>query len=820
MMSPVARCASLYWLQRLTIASFVTLLLILELQGCARPVSAAQPLIENRSNDWITMNKDYSSQRYVALDQITPHNVGKLKEVCELQLNEPTWFNSGLLMVGRTLYVAALRATWAIDAATCQLRWRSILKLGPTANISTRGPGYSDGRIFRGTADGRVIAFDALTGKVLWDVAAADPAKNESFVAAPIAWHGKVFTGISISDLGIHGRLIALDAKTGRELWRFHTVPEPNDPAAKTWDHGKPAGGGFWTSFSLDPATGEVFGPVANPAPDFHLAERPGENLYTNSVIAVDAATGRLHWYYQITTPDDHDWDLGSAPTLYRARNGKEMIAIAGKDGYVIGLDRTSKTPVFKRPATQILNNGRLPLKQTLVCPGLGGGSQYNGAAYNPDLGALYIGEVNWCAYFKQPEPMPKEQELPTKREQSALNYGYHGAVEPAYDRQPRGRITAMDGATGRVLWRYETDGQTQAGLVPTKSGLLFAGDVRGNLLAFDARNGAVLRHIDVGGAINNGLISYAVDRTQYVAVASGGLSLNVAGVAGPLKVSIFSLQGSDTPQVLKLERADLGVSGDAANATMYATVCAACHGADGKGRTFPSLVRFTQLGDPDQLKAFLTNVPPPMPALYPGMLTDDDVAMIAAYLKKSVVDEHAGPPSGYVQPTSDGSRDWQAVYSVFTSARCMNCHTAGDFPRQSDQRYPHVFHVVRGADDNGVAPLRCSACHTTTNNVSTGIPGSLSWHMAPVAQTFESAPGIPFDGSALCSKLKDPSKTGGRNLAALLDHIDHDTDVTWGFNPGDRPRGGARTKPPLSHEDFVGAFKRWIADGAPCPGH
>ncbi len=236
------------------------------------------------ADEWITVNKDYSSQRYVDLDQITPQNVSGLKELCELQLNEPSWFSSGLLMVGRTLYVSTLRATYAIDAASCELRWRNVIELGQTANISSRGPAYLDGTIFRGTADGRVLALDADTGKVIWDQQLADPKKGESFVAAPIAWNGKVFIGIAISDLGIRGNMIAIDAKTGRELWRFYTVPGSITSGVPSW-----GGGGFWSSFSLDPATGEVFGPVANPAPDFDLPVRPGDNLYTNSVIALDA---------------------------------------------------------------------------------------------------------------------------------------------------------------------------------------------------------------------------------------------------------------------------------------------------------------------------------------------------------------------------------------------------------------------------------------------------------------------------------------------------------------------------------------------------
>lgn len=233
------------------------------------------------TQDWITINKDYSSQRYVNLDQITPQNVRGLKETCEFQLNEAAWFSSGLLMVDRTLYVDTMRATYSIDATTCALRWRTVLKFGVPANISNRGPAYLDGMIFRGTVDGRVVAFDAKTGNILWDEQYADPKAGESFVAAPIAWKGKVFIGISISDLGIHGRMLAIDAKTGKEVWRFYTVPPSNEDTVKTWGGEMKrgvGGGGFWTSFSLDPTTNELFIPVANPAPDFDVDVRSGEN--------------------------------------------------------------------------------------------------------------------------------------------------------------------------------------------------------------------------------------------------------------------------------------------------------------------------------------------------------------------------------------------------------------------------------------------------------------------------------------------------------------------------------------------------------------
>jgi glucose dehydrogenase len=179
-----------------------------------------------QADDWITINKDYSSGRYVDLDQITPQNVGKLKEICEIQLNEPVYFNSGILKVGRTLYTTTLRGTYAFDAVTCQLRWSYAIKFqGTIAGISNRGAAYLDGKIFRGAADGHLIALDAKSGELIWDAAkAADPTMAESFISAPIAWQGKVFIGIGVSDNGIAGRMMAFDANTGEKLWAFNTT--------------------------------------------------------------------------------------------------------------------------------------------------------------------------------------------------------------------------------------------------------------------------------------------------------------------------------------------------------------------------------------------------------------------------------------------------------------------------------------------------------------------------------------------------------------------------------------------------------------------
>jgi glucose dehydrogenase len=407
-------------------------------------------------------------------------------------------------MVDRTLYVTTFRATYAIDAATCELRWRNVTHVGPALNFANRGPAYLDGMIFRAKGDGRVIGLDAKTGRVVWDARFADPTQLESFVAAPIAWDGKVFIGIAQGDLGIRGRMLALDARTGKELWRFHTVPERGDT---TWGPAKPAGGGFWATFSLDPVTGEVFGPVGNPAPDFDKDARPGDNFYTNSVIVLKAATRQLNWHHQQTPRDEHDWDVGAAPTLYRSKSGRALMAVAGKDGHVVGVDRATRQTVFRTAATTIANTGPLTDTLTLVCPGLGGWRAIHRSGLPPALGALFVGSVDWCSYYVKPKPGQSELET----------------AFPDFAVQPRGWVTAIDGETGRVLWRRPMDAQVLAGVVATKSGLVFAGDVRGNLFALDGRSGTALRHIPVGSALNGGLISYAVDGTQYVAPPSEG---------------------------------------------------------------------------------------------------------------------------------------------------------------------------------------------------------------------------------------------------------------------------------------------------------
>jgi alcohol dehydrogenase (cytochrome c) len=260
----------------------------------------------------------------------------------------------------------------------------------------------------------------------------------------------------------------------------------------------RPAFAAIWASYSLDPKTCEVFAAVANPFPDI-TAARLGDNLYTNSVISLNSDTGKLNWYHQAVAGDQHDWDLATSPTLYRTPGGKNMFAVAGKDGFVLGIDRTTKQPVFKTAGTTIANVGPVDETLQLVCPGILGGAQWNGTAYHPAMNIVYTGMIDWCTYFSTKDYGGDQPGF----------WSSGSTVRFDFSKPPRGWITAMDGETGKVLWKYQADGQVLAGLVSTKSGLLFAGDVRGNLLALDAKSGAVLKKLDAKGALNNGLISY-----------------------------------------------------------------------------------------------------------------------------------------------------------------------------------------------------------------------------------------------------------------------------------------------------------------------
>jgi alcohol dehydrogenase (cytochrome c) len=286
--------------------------------------------------EWESYNKTHDGERFSPLTQINSKNASSIEEVCRYRVADGGTFQSGLVMTEGILFATTASDTVAFDPSNCAVKWRHSYQehQAPTLPLN-RGVAYLNGRVFRGTDDARLIALDAFTGKELWSSIVGDPRLGELVTGAPISWNGLVIVGTAVGEFGIRGRVMAFDALSGREVWRFNTIPSDDEVGADSWENkgsAKFGGGGTWSTFSIDQSTGELFIPVGNPEPAFSGSDRPGKNLFTNSVVVLDASTGKLKWWYQLIPNDSLDYDLGAAPMLFNTRNGP-MLAAATKDG-------------------------------------------------------------------------------------------------------------------------------------------------------------------------------------------------------------------------------------------------------------------------------------------------------------------------------------------------------------------------------------------------------------------------------------------------------------------------------------------------------
>jgi alcohol dehydrogenase (cytochrome c) len=585
--------------------------------------------------DWLSYNNGLDSQRYSNLDQINAGNVKSLAQICSLKIADAGAFQSGPLVLGGVMYVTAATTTVALDARNCTEKWRAAYT--PTEPVSVpvnRGVAFLDGKLFRGTVDGKLLAMDAADGKTLWMVTVTDATKGESLTSAPIAHDGRVFIGTGGGDLGIKGKMLAFDAATGKEIWRFNTIPTGNEPGAETWEAKETAqtgGGGMWTSYTLDTKTDELFVPVGNPAPALNQAYRPGKNLYTDSLVVLDAQTGALKWYYQLKSPDSVDHDLGAAPVLYKDGQGRDVVAMAGKDGYAYGVDRATHQLLFRTPVTTIKNEGKAPTAEGFtVCPGLSGGTKWNGPAFDPKLRALYVPATDWCNFLKLGTP-----------EYVAGKPFWGGTFE--FDKTPgaaTGWINALDSDTGKIRWRYHTMTVTGAAVTPTAGGIVFTGDADGNFLVLNSKTGKLLLKTAMTGPLAGGIVTYAIDGKQYVAFTTGNISRSAAELAGTPTLVIMALSDRARPAVAKASKPDAPTQivsrpADVARGqALYQQTCITCHGADGTMLPNFSLKDIKSHKDRAALAGWIKNPKPPMPKLFPSPFGAQDVEDIAAYLE------------------------------------------------------------------------------------------------------------------------------------------------------------------------------------------
>ena len=522
--------------------------------------AAAAPAAQGvAAADWPSYNRTLAGDRFSPLTEIDRGNVAQLRIDCTYTLPEVSAMQAGPIVVDGTMYFTTDRGSYAIDAATCAQMWHVERQSSrPSPLGAQRGFAHLDGRLFRGTSDAHVLALDAADGRTLWDVTmdvAATP--GVSIPMAPIAANGLVFVGNAGGDqTGVTGHVYALDAQDGRVVWRFEVVPD--EPAVRgTWpnaDRFPITGGAFWTSFALDTERNVLYVPAGNPAPDFDVETRGGDNLYTNSLIALDAATGKIVGYNQLVKRDEHDWDVNGPPALGVTRAGRQIVASANKDGLLSVLDRSAlasgsppptgiaelgaRLPTIFQSATTTRENVAVPLSRTApvrFCPGIQGGNEWNGAAFHPALNTLYTGAVDWCANVQ----LAAEPSVPSA---GAIWFGSAIGEIQGPASEAKGWITAFDADSGAVRWKFEAPAPVVAGVTPTAGGLVFTADLTGHLRVFDAESGAVLFQLETGQSIGGGIVSYSAGGRQRIGVASGMKSGIWPGAATESRIQVFGL--------------------------------------------------------------------------------------------------------------------------------------------------------------------------------------------------------------------------------------------------------------------------------------
>jgi alcohol dehydrogenase (cytochrome c) len=572
---------------------------------------AAAPL--PTASEWPSYNGSLAGTRFSTLGDINRDTVGGLGEVCRIHVAEPGPFHTGPILTNNLMYLTTSHATMALNPANCDIVWKSLYTPeGPEPWTSNRGLAHWQGKLVRGTPDARLVAYDANTGKELWKTVVGDGGAGELLDAAPVAWNGLIFMGVSGGDFGIRGRMLAFDAGTGRIAWQFNLIPQPGEPGIETWDsdsyqHG---GGGTWTSFALDPDSGEVFVPVANPAPSFDGSTRRGANLYTGSLVVLDALSGKLRWYYQVRPHDEHDYGVTAPPLLYTLRDGRKVVGLGTKDGVVYVIDRASHKLLFKTPVVRIKNHDVAATPAGIeICPGVLGGVEWNSPAFDTPHSALVVGANDWCTRIKSAPQEFERGRLFTK-----------GTVEMLGHQT--GTITSLDANTGKIRWQQRTPNGVVAAILPTAGGLVFAGDLDGTLYALNSDDGKILKTISTGGALAGGIVTYTVAGKQYLAVTSGNISRSTFGAVGTPSIVIYSL-GASAP------------ASGADGAHSYSQLCASCHGTHGEGSQGPAL---QGIATRQSLQRTIELIKKPasdkMPMLYPGTLSEGDVESVAAYIR------------------------------------------------------------------------------------------------------------------------------------------------------------------------------------------
>jgi alcohol dehydrogenase (cytochrome c) len=482
--------------------------------------------------NWLTYSGDYAGRRFSPLDQINTANARSLVAKWVYQTAATGKFETTPLVVDGILYATGQDdRAFALDARTGRPIWLYQRQLPadirPCCGRVNRGLAILGDKVFMATLDAHVIALDAKTGNLIWDISAVDYKNGYSFTLAPLAVKNFIVVGISGGEYGIRGFIDAYDADTGKRKWRFYTVPGPGEPGYESWegDSWKIGGAPAWITGVYDLATNQLFWPTGNPSPSNRGEGRAGDNLYSNTLLALDADTGKLNWHFQFTKHDEHDWDATQVPIMIDS-DGKRLIAQANRNGFFYVLDRTNGKLLSANAYAKttwsggkdaegrpVANKESSPTPEgRTVCPGAIGSTNWMSPTFDSQTGLFYVTAREECDIFST-APQPYEP-----------GHAYYGsAYFPSDKAEPYwGALRALDPNNGQVKWEFRHMSPTYSGVLSTAGGLLFTGDAEGNFIALDAATGKPLWHFQMGGAVYASPIAFAVDGKEYVAIAAG----------------------------------------------------------------------------------------------------------------------------------------------------------------------------------------------------------------------------------------------------------------------------------------------------------
>jgi PQQ-dependent dehydrogenase (methanol/ethanol family) len=513
--------------------------------------SVSQSMLDGAAKDsknWLHSNGSYEQTRYHPASQINTGNVAKMRPAFVFQTGIVESMETAPLVVNGVMFLTtSYNHVYAINASTGEQYWHYKHKIGPVSTYccgpNNKGVAISEGKLFMGTLDAKLVALDAKSGKMLWETQIADPELGYSETMAPTVADGKVLIGTNGGEYGVRGFVKAYDANSGKLAWTFHTIPEKghegtwavNDATgrnmhrditaekaalAKNSDFYKTLGGGVWMTPAIDRKTKTAFFVAGNPSPDLYGAERPGDNLYTNSMIAVDLDTGKYKWHFQYIAHDVWDLDAVSPVILTEAKDKSgKMIPVAihgGKTGHIYVHDRATGYLIrFSEPMVSQEGLWTLPTaKGARMSLGANGGVEWSQMAVNPGLRLAYAANL--------------EQPMTYHVEASGYPGGklwLGGAFKNVPGEEQFGNVSAVDLDTGKVVWKARTDQPMIGGVLATAGNLVFAGEGNGWFKAYDAKTGKVLWQYQCGAGVNAPATSYTINGKQYIAVAAGGNS-------------------------------------------------------------------------------------------------------------------------------------------------------------------------------------------------------------------------------------------------------------------------------------------------------